>query len=275
MRQSSAGQGTGAAITLVMLLVTIWWAAFPVFSADSEKSEHQGIVPNPAIQSFLKTLVSTNEQQVLGSTEEAIREKFKELRKMAGQDKDLVLQLLYFNANAKNEKEYWLTWAIVDQLGISNEIFAEVGFNMLDATNDTTRKLAYNCLTRADHNPQGGVDFSRHENILREKKQNPPQGLIRYMYWRDLQAAVLSMARIYGDKIAEAEFAEKLKGDWKAVLQSRADRPEWWVRLYVAEMMNKYPHLRDPAILKKLEKDDNPLVKEKVAEMKSGQSESK
>lgn len=270
MRQFSAGQGTGAATTLVVMLVTIWWATFPVFAADPAKSEQQGIVPNPAIQSFLKTMVSTNEQQVLGSTEAAIREKFEQLRKMAGSDKNLVLQLLYFNANAKNEKEYWLPWAIVEQLGISNEIFAEVGFDMLDATNDATRKLAFNCLTRADHNSQGGVDFSRYENILRGKKQNLPQGLIRYMYWRDPQAAVLSMARLYGDKTAEIEFAEKLKGDWKVVLQSRADRPEWWVRLYVTETMNKYPHLRDQAVIKKLQTDDHPLVKEKATEITAG-----
>ena len=78
------------------------------------------------------------------------------------------------------------------------------------------------------------------------------------------------MSRVYGDKTVETELADKLKGDPKAVLQSLADRPEWWARLYVAETMKKQPQLRDAAILKKLEKDDNPLVKDKAAEITSG-----
>ena len=78
------------------------------------------------------------------------------------------------------------------------------------------------------------------------------------------------MSRVYGDKTAETELADKLKGDPKAALQSLADRPEWWARLYVAETMKKQPQLRDAAILKKLEKDDDPLVKGKVAEITSG-----
>ncbi len=79
------------------------------------------------------------------------------------------------------------------------------------------------------------------------------------------------MSRVYGgDKAAEAGLADKLKGDPKAALQSLADRPEWWVRLYVAETMRKQPQLRDAAILKKLEKDGNVLVQEKVAEITSG-----
>lgn len=84
------------------------------------------------------------------------------------------------------------------------------------------------------------------------------------------QAICLFMSRVYGDKATGAELADKLKGDPKAALQSLADRPEWWAHLYVAETMKKQPQLRDTAILKKLEKDDNPLVKEEVAEMSSG-----
>ena len=253
-------------ITLVMMLVTIWRATFPVFGADSEKLEHQYIIPNPAIQAFLKTMVSTNEQQVLGGTEAAIREKFEQLRKMAGLDKYLVLQLLYFNANAKNEKEYWLPWAIVEQLGISNEIFAEVGFDMLDATNSVTRKLAFNCLTRADHNPQGGVDFSRYEVILREKKQSPPQGLIRYMYDRNPQAAVFTFARVFGQDVPESEVAIKAKSGNKESVEYFADRSEWWAHLYVAVIIEKEPSLRTPVMLKRLREDKDPLVRKALVD---------
>ena len=267
MKRFSVGHATGKVITLFVLLASFCWEAFSVFAANSEKSENQVIVPNAAVQSALKALVQTNEQNVLSGTEESVREKLGQLRKMAGQDKDFVLQLLYFNANAKNEKEYWLPWFIVEQLGISNETFAEVGFSMLNATNDITRKLAFNCLTRADNNPQGGVDFSRYERKLREQKQNSSQGLIRYLYWRDPQAAVVILARVYGQDVPESEVAAKAKSGVKESVDYFARRPEWWAHLYVAAMMEKEPYLRTPELVNKLEQDTDPLVREKVSKL--------
>lgn len=113
-------------------------------------------------------------------------------------------------------------------------------------------------------------NFDAFSAYIAEKKEHPPRKLVGFMYGHNPQAAVLSMSCVYGDKAAETELADKLKGDPKAALQSLADRPEWWARLYVAETMKKQPQLRDAAILKRLEKDDNPLVKEKVAEITSG-----
>lgn len=112
-------------------------------------------------------------------------------------------------------------------------------------------------------------NFDAFSAYVAQRKEQPPRKLVGFMYGRNPQAAVLSMSRVYGDKAAETELADKLKGDPKAALQSLADRPEWWARLYVAEMMKKQTQLRDAAILKKLEKDDDPLVKGKVAEITS------
>ncbi len=232
------------------------------------------IKPNKEVQSFLHALSSTNvqERQKLFSTgtEEELRQKLADVQKMAGGDKGLVLQLLYFSAHANGMEQATLPGFILEQLAIPNAVFAEVCLPLLDSEDEPTRRLAANWLTRTDHVPKGGVDFSRYEGVLREKKQNPPHGLIRYMYGRNPQAAVLSMCRLYGDKAAETELTDKLKGDPKAGLQALGDRSEWWAHLYVAETMKKRPELRDSAILKKLDKNDHPLVKEKVAEITSG-----
>jgi len=266
-RAKAGGIETASLILALAILVMVFPSAFAV---QPDKPTSEAITPNPTIQSALSALVLANAQQPSASSEESLRERFEQLRKMAGQDKDFVLQLLYFNAHAKNETEYWLPWVIVEKLGISNDIFAEVGIGMLNTADAATRKLAFNCLTRADNNPEGGVIFSRYEKILREQKQDSAQGLIRYMYWRDPQAAVLAMSRVYGGTDDEARIVTQLKGDPKAVLVSLADGPNWWAHLYVAETMKKQPQLRDAAILKKLEKDDNVLIKEKVAEITSG-----
>ncbi len=113
-------------------------------------------------------------------------------------------------------------------------------------------------------------DLNALSTYIEQNKNQPPQRLVGYMYSQNPQAAVLFMARVYGGKAAEAELADKLKGDQKTVLRSLAERPEWWARLYVAETMKKTVQLRDTTILKKLEADDNQLIREKVADIAAG-----
>ncbi len=233
------------------------------------------ITPNESVQSFLRALSSTNlqERQRIFSTgtETEFREKLEEIQNTAGGPQAFVVQLLYFQSRAKDTMAAMLPVVIVEKLGISQDDMTSALLLHLETGDASVLKEAREWLGGLDYNRVSKqYDFSGYEGILREKKQNPPQGLIRYMYGRDPRAAVLSMSRVYGDKAVETELADKLKGDPKAALQSLVDRPEWWAHLYVAETMKKEPQLRDAAILKKLEKDDNPLVKEKVAEITSG-----
>lgn len=117
-------------------------------------------------------------------------------------------------------------------------------------------------------------DFEALSAYIAQNKEQPPRKLVEFMYSHNPQAAVLSMSRVYGDKATEAELAAQLKGDPKATIQSLVDWPEWWAHLYVAEMMKKNPQLRDPEIIKKLEIDEHPLVRETVEGLKPKQKES-
>lgn len=105
------------------------------------------------------------------------------------------------------------------------------------------------------------TSYKHFETYLKNNTNELPESLVTYMYDAQPQAAALSMACVYGNKGAEDELADKLKGDPKAVLQSLADRPEWWARLYAAEVMSKNPQLSDPAVVERLEQDANPLVR--------------
>jgi hypothetical protein len=137
------------------------------------------------------------------------------------------------------------------------------------------RKELHRTLLWVDQVHGGRKDFSQFESYLKRAGGVPCEALIRYMFDSEPQAAVLSMARVYGDKSAESDVADKLKGDPKTVLQSVAGRPEWWAHMYAVETMRKNPQLRDPAILKQLERDEHPLVREALAEIKGGQPEPK
>lgn len=233
------------------------------------------IKPNKEVQSFLHALSSTNvqERQALFSsgTEEEYKQKLSELERVAGGTEALIVQLLYFRTQANGMMEAMLPVTIIEQLGIAGNDMTATLIPYLEASDQGVFKEAQEWLSGFDYNKiERTYDFGRYEKTLREKERHPPQGLVRYMYNRNPDTALRVMVRVYGSKATETELADKLKGDPKSALQSLADHPEWWARLYVAETMRKNPQLRDPAILKKLEKDDNPLVKEKVAEITSG-----
>jgi len=215
-------------------------------AGQSGRLERRAIEPNNEIQCYLKALISTNKQVMFEGTEESVLERFRQLRKMAGQDKDLVSQLMYFHAHANDMEEAMLPGVILEQLGIPNSAFFEACLPMLDSEDESTRKMGEKGLSRADHNPNGGVDFNHYETILREKKQNPPQSLLRYMYGRNPAAAVVTVARVYGQDVPEPEVAAKARGGVKESLDYFAGRPEWWAHLYVAAMIEQAPHLQTP-----------------------------
>jgi hypothetical protein len=52
----------------------------------------------------------------------------------------------------------------------------------------------------------------------------------------------------------------KLLPEAKEQLATLAEHQEWWVRLYVAEIMRRHPELRQDDVLEKLRRDDNRLV---------------
>ena len=247
---------------LTLVLVWICWMAAPAFAGDSPQIDRPAIVPDQAIQSSLEALVSADEQQVAVRTEESVRESFEQLRKMAGTDKELVLQLLYFDTHARTERARWLSMAIVKLLEIPNETFVEVGLSLLNAGDDATQRLAFKCLARTDRNSDGDIDFGRYEAILRDKRESPPQGLIRYMYDRDSQAAVIAVARVYSPNVPEPEIVAHTKRGVIEAADYFASRPEWWAHLYVATMMNKEPYLQTPALMKRLQNETDPLVRQ-------------
>jgi hypothetical protein len=63
--------------------------------------------------------------------------------------------------------------------------------------------------------------------------------------------------------LKENDFAEqysKAMPEATAELVKLAKHKQWWVRLYVAEMMRRHAGLREPSVLKQLASDNNQLV---------------
>ena len=247
------------------------------------------IQPIPSVQAWIKEVVALGPT----ATQEDLSRAVADFRHKHGDTRETVQQLLYFELNVK--KTYANEGMSEEEIGgkallahalvafcldwdrgkgvlspSSSKLLIDALLPYLGTEDPAFKKTLRQALMWVDQMHGSKKDFTKYESYLSCSTNVPTESLVKYMYDCDTPAAVLSMARVYGTKSDEADVATTLKADTKSALQSLADRPEWWAHLYVAETMKKQPQLRDPVILKKLEKDDNPLVKEKVAEITSG-----
>lgn len=133
-------------------------------------------------------------------------------------------------------------------------------------------------------------DFKKLEPFLATKKASPPTNLItRVMLQNNPHAALNTLAEVYAESPDEKKLLQATaptvqkaseatrghmpnSGEMRDVAMSElaglSNRKEWWVRLYVAAVMEKEPYLRTPELVKKLEQDTDPLVREKVSKLK-------
>lgn len=248
-------------LSLALIGVSLAWSPY--------EQEKVLLEPNPEIQLFLKGLLSANPNEMFSGNEEIFRSNLARLRELTGNDNEfLIRQLLLFSVDAKEMKDAMLPGVIIEQLNIPDSAIITGSLSFIDAGNEQQKSTAWNWLGGTDRAKDGGIDFSHYERILRERSTDKAAAIIDYMFNREPRAAVLSMARVYGDNAGEAELAATIKCDPTSVLQSLADRPEWWAHLYVATVLEKDSFLRTPELLEILEKDTNPIVQEKVSKLK-------
>ncbi|MGD9611501.1 MAG: hypothetical protein AB7V22_01210 [Kiritimatiellia bacterium] len=185
----------------------------------------------------------------------------------------LARQLILFLrlSSFPDERAAWRTYALFKLMAFTNAELLTAGMPLLDSTDIEMQKTMKELLGEIDgaqyNKPADFCTFIAH---LGEHPDSPSYSLIRYMYDRDAQAAVLSMASVYGDRMAQDEWTGIIKGVSNTSLQSLAERPEWWAHLYVATVMEKDSSQRTPELLEMLEKDANPIVQEKVSELREG-----
>ena len=192
------------------------------------------------------------------------------LRESAGTHYErLIPQLLIYGLKAQDMEHGMAAGLVVYHLRIPSADIIHAILPFLDTKDRIQRNQVRNWLMGMDERyGNERPDFSGYETVLKRASPEVVKSLISYMYERDQQAAVLSMARVYGDNAAEAEVVEKLKGDPMSALRQLADRSEWWAHLYVATVLERDSFLRTPELLEKLEQDENPLVREKVIQIK-------
>ena len=181
----------------------------------------------------------------------------------------LIPQLLVYERQAQDMKHGMAAGLVVSLLQIPSADIVGAVLPHLDTTNVIQRDQIRNWLMGMDEGSAGSKpNFQDYEFLLKSNSAMENESLILYMFDRDPQTAVISIARVYGHEVSESEVAAKAKSGVKESVEYFAGRSEWWAHLYVATMMEKEPYLRTPELLEKLEQDVHPLVREKVIKIK-------
>ncbi|MCK4648373.1 hypothetical protein KAT51_02500 [bacterium] len=127
------------------------------------------------------------------------------------------------------------------------------------------------------------LDYSYYESFIKERKKNPPLPLIQYMYEKSPSEALLTLSQIYikdpkareplirAEQIISADIKNRGydvdRSQAVKALEELSHYKEWWVRLYVAEIIQtpygpvRYYKLVSPGTLEKIKKDSSPLVR--------------
>ncbi|MBU0486245.1 MAG: hypothetical protein KKB30_17210 [Proteobacteria bacterium] len=248
-------------------------------------AETGAVATNDALQ---KTIGDIGLTAAKGDREGFAQKADKLLQDMKGRRVELCQQILVFMTikhEALPQQVGWSILALYKYMNFtSDEKVAAVvplvteGAMTLDGPGN--ERLGRSILREVDrpHGLKASADFGPYTRFLKtSSEQNRPAWLLAYMFNQEPLEAVSSMARVDLSNTEAESLVQTIMSlpNEKTTLQTLADRSEWWAHLYVAEIMKKNPRLRDTEILKRLEKDDHPLVREALSEIKSGQGQSK
>jgi hypothetical protein len=166
----------------------------------------------------------------------------------------------------------------------------------MGSRNETQRRMA---ISFAEHYFEGDTpphcaDYDVYTEYLASHTDAPPLGLVRYMFDNAPGPAVLSLALVHREKIGRTAYrdirwSEHIIADaiWRkegqyneqfnqvkqlavGELEKLSQHEAWWARLYAAEIIRlySYPELRSDAIVKRLQTDENELVRNVAMEQR-------
>ncbi len=263
----------------------------------------QEITPNPRIQAQIDRIVSVGSA---AENEEDLFSEISKLKEMEGNVEHLIQQLIYFRVNAMrmcdmgqissdDMENAWgfsliALWKIltVDEStkrlsSASAQSIVSAVLPYLGTENLVLKKQLHRFLKSIDYGDGFKRDYSHYESFVKEKKKNPPLPLIQYMYEKSPGEALLVMLGIY-EKNPEREKAiiqakETIDADMKnrgygvdrsqaiEALEGLSRARRWWVRLYVAEIMQipygpaRYYKNDAPEVFKRLKRDRSSVVR--------------
>lgn len=249
-----------------------------------QEQQEEAITPDPLIQSAIRGLV-------IRESGEAFMDHLGVLREESGESFErLIPQLIYHSIRSKSTREGMVVPFIIDQLGIRDQHLVAALIPYLGTRDPQVERAVRNWLAGTeDRSYPRGPDYSQYRAFIAFKVQNgeePPRGLVQYMYRAEPGLAMLTFMRAYGlagrKEAKPILWAEHLVADvlwkWKhgflkrgvvepeavEALWDLSDHPRWWARLYVAEIMRQHPPFRTDELIAVLLADPDESVRSVV-----------
>lgn len=265
-------------IAFLVLFLLLSVAYNGLTAPPAGNTEEAGIVPNVLVQTQIDLAMRAEGELDLCQQLIALK------KSVNGDMEKLVRQiLLYKIQHNDSEKLGWTFPILFDRLNIDHDQIFRAVISLVETHDERLRTevLGLIGLSSTAENIQC-IDFSSHEAFLASQKQNPPRLLVFHMIRTAPTEALSVMQRIYLDQQPkwrhllwanhlvqitnwrlERGFAEEADIDAAFLeLEKLSQFQEWWVRLYVVEILRHRPEFRRGDIIERLTKDPDQTVRD-------------
>ncbi len=287
--------------TIIGQTVVLFLLAFPTCgflyagqSGTAERPEAVGEVrdlcPDEQIQQILTSLADS----IRNEDSEATQKHLDEMRNLSGRGRDykkLISQLVLYAIEIENKGnasviEAMLPAIVMEQLTIPNGQVVAALIPYLHSTDAAIRRFAKEMLrSQEGRTATRPPDFSYYHSFLQargEQGLKVRRELVLYLYETDLGEAVLTIMRAtirnsqemkpilwtehqVSDVLWQWQFSflrrDQVTPGAAEALADLVDHPQWWARLYVAEIMRQHPAFRTDELIEALIADPDESVR--------------
>ena len=202
----------------------------------------------------------------------------------------MVPNLIYYSSRGQNTKEWIAVAGIIQHLSIGERQILSALLPYVGAEDELFRKELEKWIVDLEpgFREQHGFEYIYFGGYAHQKKW-PPRNAVEFLFRKRPGAALLTMTRYYhtgpetektraikwaeycvrhvlalksfhrGDKLPEATK------DAVKALDELSQSDEWWVRLYVAEILSQHPEFRTKAMDTRLSFDNDELVRQAIS----------
>lgn len=228
---------------------------------------------------------------------EKIDEIITEMKALVPEQEMLLPYILEYIARwTTDERKFFPAMGVLGQLSIDDSDWVRVSLPLLETDDEQLYKVVSRFMGPFIQCECDGIQitFRAFDEYFRQQKPNVPRGLVRFMYDRAPGKSLLYLGRNQGRVLSwsreeynslfwvEHQVADVL---WKwryyylprnqllrnqvtpeaaEALADLVDHPQWWVRLYVAEIMRQHPAFRTDELIAVLLADPDESVRSVV-----------
>jgi len=258
-----------------------------ISAAESTANEKITFEPDPEIQKLINEIAYTTGGKKQG---EAFFENLDLLQKRSGKNySKLAPDLIYYSSRGQNVREGMAAAGIIHYLGISEMQVLGALLPYVGVEDELFRKELEKLIVDLEPGFREQRGF-KHIYLRGYADQNewPPLNAVEFLYRKRPGAAVLTMAKAYFTgletekrrpiswAVYSVRHVLKLKQfnrrdlvpaalrEAVKALDGLSKREEWWIRLYVAEILSQHPEFQTKEMLDRLKDDKHKLVRSAI-----------